>query len=57
MKYEAYFEFFGRKMKHTVEAISEADAKRIIANKIKFHKVRPVDDVVDFFSKTFGFRK
>ena len=38
-KYTVYFEIFGKKMKHDVEAISEADAKRKVADKIVFHKV------------------
>ena len=39
MKYTVYFEFFGRRMKHTVEAESEQEAKKIISNKIIFYKV------------------
>ena len=36
--YIVYFEIFGKKMKTTIEASSEKDAREKIANKIIFHK-------------------
>lgn len=37
--YTVYFELFGKKLKTTVLAESEADAKRHIIDKITWHKV------------------
>lgn len=38
-KYDVYFEIYGNKMKTTVTANSESEAKNKIKNKLKFHKV------------------
>jgi len=37
--YDVYFEIFGKKMKTTVSAGTEALAKKAVRNKIKFHRV------------------
>ena len=37
--YDIYFEIFGKKMKTTLEANSEEDAKYRLMGKIIFHKV------------------
>ena len=37
--YDVYFELFGKKMKTSVNAISESKAKEIVQNRIIFHKV------------------
>ena len=39
-KYEIWFELFGRKMKTTIAAISEGQAKSILMSKIVFHKIK-----------------
>jgi hypothetical protein len=60
MKYEVYFEFFGRKMRMEVDATSEQAAKNIITNKIMFHKVKlkkvSDDDVVNHLKNMFGMK-
>lgn len=48
-KYDVYFEIFGKKMKASVAAKSEEDAKAAIKEKIIFHKVH--EDVFDTDSK------
>ena len=51
-QYKIYFEFFGRKMKTTITAKNESEAKQILARKIIFHKVEKKEPdggpVVDF---------
>ena len=57
MTYTVYFEIFGKKMRHDVEATSEADAKRKVAEKIVYHKVveRLSDkDIADMFYDFLG---
>lgn len=39
MKHTVYFEIYGKKMKTTVEANSEAQAKAVVKSKLKIHKV------------------
>ena len=39
MKFTVYFEIFGKKLKHTIEATSEEDAKYKIMGKIKWHRI------------------
>lgn len=39
MEYIIYFEFFGKKMKATIEAESEEKAKVKLRDKINIHKV------------------
>ncbi len=59
MKYTVYFEIFGKKMKTTVEAKSEEDAKYLVMGKIVWHKVvaeKTGDDVLDFLKNTFGMK-
>ena len=57
MNYTVYFEIFGKKMRHDVEATSEADAKRKVAERIVYHKVieHPSDkDIADVFYDFLG---
>lgn len=44
--FKVYFEIYGKKMKTTIQADTEAEAKDIIRNKIIFHKVvsEPLND-------------
>ena len=63
MKYVVFFEFFGRKMKHAVEAESEQEAKKIISNKIIFYKVEHPkpnphsdEDFLNYLKDIFGTR-
>jgi hypothetical protein len=53
--YTVYFEFFGRKMRHTLPAYSQADARKKITEMIKFHavKAKPKDPFSDLFDKLF----
>lgn len=57
-----YFEFYGKKMKTTVLAENEHDAKNKVKEKIKFHKVEKansdfnkcmdtIDELNDFIKK------
>ena len=54
-----YFEFYGRKMKCTVIAQNDTEAKELIKGKIKFFKVeqKPVKedlgDIFEQFNKIF----
>lgn len=45
--YEIYFELFGKKMKTTITANSEYEAKDEIFNKIEFHKISCIDETDD----------
>lgn len=58
MKYEVYFEFFGRKMHTEVDAPSEQAAKNIITNRIIFFKVvaKKSDKSVEFLKDFFGMK-
>ena len=57
MLYTVYFEIFGKKMKYTVLAKSEEDAKYQIMGKIVWHKVttenmydsKAINDLMGFF--------
>lgn len=58
MKYIIYFELYGKRMKTTVEANNELDAKAMIKQKIIFHKVEKQQEVndkslKDLFGKDF----
>ena len=46
MKYTVYFEIFGKKLKTTVEAENESQAKQAVARKIKFHKIELIPEAV-----------
>lgn len=58
MKFVAYFEFFGKKMKTEIEADDAEQAKKIISNKIIFHKVvvKSItdDDMLNHLKNIFG---
>jgi hypothetical protein len=47
-EYEIKFEFYGRKMKTTIEAKSEDEAKYLIMGKIKFYDVKKIDKSNDY---------
>ena len=49
MTYTVFFEIFGKKMKTTVEADDENDARSKIIEDIIFHKVVEVDDFPNEF--------
>ena len=60
--YTVYFEIYGKKMKTTVLAKSQDDAKQQVVNKISFIKIEPAkstfnsimdqfDDVLNMFPK------
>jgi hypothetical protein len=61
MLYTVYFEIFGKKMKYTVLAKSEEDAKYQIMGKIIWHKVTTENmhesDIVDDLMNIFGMKK
>jgi len=60
-RYIIYFELYGKKMKTTVSATSEEEAKKVIFNKINFHKVvekekftkEAVDKINGLFNNVF----
>lgn len=41
-EYTVYFEIYGKKMKTTIFAENESNAKQVIARKIIFHKIEEV---------------
>ena len=48
--YTLYFSLYGKKMKTTVSANSEQEAKQIVKDKIVFHKIETNDifqDLID----------
>lgn len=58
MKHTVFFEIFGKKMKVVVEAESIVDARCIVRERIKFHKIIPEpkqekDNVGEFFENMF----
>jgi predicted PolB exonuclease-like 3'-5' exonuclease len=53
-KYIVYFEIFGKKMKTAVMAENQSEAKTIIKNKIKFHKIEIEDGGEDFIDNFFS---
>jgi hypothetical protein len=57
--YTIWFEFFGKKMKTTVLAQNQKEAREKLLNKIIIHQVRPSDDdfVKDFFDLLKGGRR
>jgi len=54
MKFTVYFEIFGKKLKHTIEAASKEDAKYKIMGKIKWHKIEKESNEVDDLLNIFG---
>ena len=57
MEYTVWFEVYGKKMKTTVIADSESDAKRVILGKVKFHKIEKVDNVFEKIMNIFNMKK
>lgn len=53
--YTIYFEIYGKKMKTTVEALNENDAKAKVKNKINFIKVEQENNI-DFLKNIFGIK-
>ena len=53
--YTVYFEFYSKKMKATVIAENEDEAKKIVASKITFHAVKvdknDLNKAVDLFEE------
>ncbi len=59
-KYTVYFEFYGRKMKTTVTAKHEIEAKQKVHERLIFHSVNEIEEnknVMDFFTDIFGIGK
>ena len=60
MNYEVYFEIYGKKMKVTINANSEHDAKHLIMGKIVFHKIVKKTETTfkdfDFFKDIFNLK-
>ena len=61
-EYEVKFEFYGRKLKTTIWAKSEAEAEYLIRGKIKFHSIErvsksPHDDLPEGFDFLFKGKK
>jgi len=56
MKYTVFFEFFGRKMKHSVEAESEQEAKKIIFYKVEHPNPHSDEDFLNYLKDIFGTR-
>ena len=54
-KYTVYFELYGKKMKTTVEAENEEQAKNKITNKIKFYKVELKEGLNEDLNNDSGF--
>lgn len=52
MKYDIFFEIYGKKMKATILADNVNDAKERIKNKIIFHKIEVAkkEPITDIFS-------
>ena len=58
-QYEVWFEVYGKKMKTTVLAKHEIEAKELIKKQIIFYKVeesKPTDPGVDFLKGIFGMK-
>ena len=58
-QYEVWFEVYGKKMKTTVLAKHEIEAKELIRKQIIFYKVeesKPNDPGVDFLKGIFGIK-
>jgi hypothetical protein len=54
-KYAYYVEFYGKKLKITMEAESIISGKNIIKDKIIFHKIIPIQkDSDNIFNTIFG---
>lgn len=56
-KYAVFFEIYGKKMKTIIESFSEEEAKKIVQNKIIFHKVikenSEYNDTIDQLNNMF----
>ena len=58
-QYEVWFEVYGKKMKTTVLAKHEIEAKELIRKQIIFYKVeesKPTDPGVDFLKGIFAIK-
>lgn len=59
-KYKIYFEMFGKKMVTDIVASDEQHAKRLLADKIIFHKVKLInmnkeeEDIFDMLKNIFN---
>jgi len=52
--YTIYFEFYGKKMKTTVQAENREQAKNIIKNKVIFIQIDEKDETLDKLKNIFG---
>jgi hypothetical protein len=53
-EYTLYFSLYGKKMKTTVSASSEQEAKQIVRDKIVFHKIETNDIFQDLMDIVNG---
>ena len=56
MKYTLFFEFFGHKMKTSVQANNVQEAKQKVRDRIAFISIQEQDDTLDRLKDMFGFR-
>jgi len=57
MRYTVYFEMFDKRMKTTVEADNEEQAKYMVLGRVKFHRVELAERKMngkDMFNEIFG---
>ncbi|HRT84542.1 MAG TPA: hypothetical protein P5523_07890 [Bacteroidales bacterium] len=58
MRFDVYFEFYGKKMKTSVEARDIENAKDIVRDRINFLSIRlSEDDGFEYLKNIFGFNK
>lgn len=58
-EYIVYFEIYGKKLKTTIKASSQSEAKNIVAGKLKFNKILEKtigDPIVDHFKNIFNIK-
>jgi len=56
MRFDVYFEFYGKKMKTSVEARDAENARDIVRNRINFISIKPSDDGLEHLKSIFGFK-
>ena len=55
-KYEVYIDFYGKKMRVTVDAESQYSAIMIVNKALKIDKVEEIPNDDDFIKDFFGFK-
>ena len=56
MKYTLFFEFFGHKMKTSVQANNVQEAKQKVRDRITFISIQEQDDTLERLKDMFGFK-